>query len=225
MTIAISSRFTGPISSPSEQQTEAASQHRATGADEGASGISSSAVELTLSPEAHAALERLRSFSDETGIFESLGEEYMNNERELHDIRLSLWKRERAASQLQSLKERYSSLQAAEPKPAVELTGKAKEAALELAQKLGHKPWGDNYAFGHDGMIYSFRSDGTVWVNDGDVPTSAEAKQQVLSGLSKLISEMESDMRFDVDAAIERRDALLARQDEIRSSWTVLSEA
>jgi hypothetical protein len=240
MTTAIPSRFSGvPLSG---ERAAAATQYRAasrpsntpagaTNAAGDETESSSPAVEVTLSPAAREALEQLRSTSEKVQAFEARGEdgrsrieEYMDNQKELHEIQQGLWKRERAESQLLSLKERYDALLKTEPKPAVELTGKDKDAAWALAEKLGHKPWGDNYGFSHESLTYSFRSDGTVWVN-GDAPTSEEAKQKFLSSMSKRISEMGSDMLFDAGSAIERRDALLARQAEIQSSWTVSTEA
>lgn len=202
------------------------------------------AVQVDLSSEARALLQRLDASRETPAIvtdeesgrgrlderyerFSRLMEEMRSIHKELHgsgnprDGLISLqWNAKRAKEQLPSLIERYETLRQTEPKPAVELTGKDKDAAWALAKSLGHSPWGDNYVFVHDNVMYAFKSDGTVTTNDPNVPTSEESKRAALESMSRRISEYRGYSTVDIDAVSSRIDALNARLTEIRAEMS-----
>lgn len=199
------------------------------------------AVQVDLSSEARALLQRLDASRETPALvtdaesvrvrlderyerFSRLMEEMQNIHKELHgsgnpgDGLISLqWNAKRAKEQLPGLLERYETLRQTEPKAAIELTGKDKDAAWALAKSLGHSPWGDNYVFVHDNVMYSFKSDGTVTANDGNIPTSEESKRASLEWMARRISEYRGYSTVDIDAVSSRIDALNARLTEIRA--------
>jgi hypothetical protein len=96
---------------------------------------------------------------------------------------------EARAGILNWLNESYSKLQNATPVPAVQLTKEQVADVLKKAAPLGIDPSkigsADNYIFGIDGMQYTFKKDGTAWVNEAGVPTSEKQKQYALQEMSK----------------------------------------
>ncbi|WKA30939.1 hypothetical protein [Bradyrhizobium roseum] len=75
------------------------------------------------------------------------------------------------------------------PVPAVQLTEAQIVAILKKVAPRGidsSKIGGaDNYSFGDDGKIYTFRKDGTAWVHEAGVPTSEEQKEYVVQEANK----------------------------------------
>jgi hypothetical protein len=84
---------------------------------------------------------------------------------------------------LKSQKEDLDKWQNTTPVPAVQLTAAQIADVLKKAAPLGIDPskigGADNYIFGIDGVQYTFKKDGTAWMNEGGVPTSEEQKKYV----------------------------------------------
>ena len=92
-------------------------------------------------------------------------------------------------SMLQWLNESRTKWQNATPVPAVQLTKAQIADVLKKAAPLGIDPSkigsADNYIFGIDRMQYTFKKDGTAWMNEAGIPTSEEQKQYVFQEMSK----------------------------------------
>ena len=90
----------------------------------------------------------------------------------------------------------YSSLLNTKPVPAKELAGKAKEAAFDLLSDHGYSRPGTNQtvSFSVGNLLHTFKGDGTVWTNDGNVPTSEAAKRLLLNTLSRSINFAQQDL-------------------------------
>jgi hypothetical protein len=105
------------------------------------------------------------------------------------------------------------------PVPAVQLTQAQITAILKKVAPLGIDPSkigsADNYMFGDDGKIYTFKKDGTAWVNEGGVPISEEQKQAGIKGFAESIQQRSSRIvaptvsRADL---VAQRDALIGQQ-------------
>ena len=98
-------------------------------------------------------------------------------------------KRQRSKSMLQWLNESRTKWQNATPVPDVQLTKAQIADVLKKAAPLGIDPSkigsADNYIFGIDRMQYTFKKDGTAWMNEAGIPTSEEQKQYVFQEMSK----------------------------------------
>jgi hypothetical protein len=96
---------------------------------------------------------------------------------------------EARAGILKWLNESYTKWQNATPVPAVQLTKAQIADVLKKAAPLGIDPSkigsADNYIFAIDGVQYTFKKDGTAWMNEAGIPTSEEQKQYVLQEMSK----------------------------------------
>ena len=90
---------------------------------------------------------------------------------------------------LKRLDESRTKWQNATPVPAVQLTKAQIADVLKKAAPLGIDPSkigsADNYIFAIDGVQYTFKKDGTAWMNEAGIPTSEEQKQYVLQEMSK----------------------------------------
>jgi hypothetical protein len=99
---------------------------------------------------------------------------------------------ESRAGMLKWLNESRTKWQNATPVPAVQLTKAQIADVLKKAAPLGIDPskigGADNYIFAIDGMQYTFKKDGTAWMNEAGIPTSEEQKQYVLQEMSKSIA-------------------------------------
>ena len=99
---------------------------------------------------------------------------------------------EARAGMLKWLNESYTKWQNATPVPAVQLTEAQIADVLKKAAPLGIDPSkigsADNYIFGIDRMQYTFKKDGTAWMNEAGIPTSEEQKQSSLQEMSKTIA-------------------------------------
>jgi hypothetical protein len=75
------------------------------------------------------------------------------------------------------------------PVPAVQLSEEQIAAILKKVAPRGIDPskigGADNYVFNEDGMQYTFKKDGTAWVNEVGVPTSEEQKKYVVQEANK----------------------------------------
>ncbi len=104
---------------------------------------------------------------------------------------------------------------AATPVPAVQLTQAQITAILKKVAPLGIDPSkigsADNYIFGDEGMQYTFKKDGTAWVNEGGVPTSEEQKQGGIRSFSDAIQQIYSRI---VAPTVSRED-LVAQRDAL----------
>jgi len=100
---------------------------------------------------------------------------------------------------LKMTQDSYVKYQNATPVPAVQLTDTEIDAILKKVAPRGIDPSkigsADTYSFGEDGKIYTFRKDGTAWVNDGDVPTSEEQKVRALQSMANNIQFLTSYLR------------------------------
>jgi hypothetical protein len=119
---------------------------------------------------------------------------------------------------LERLKASYEKMRDTEPKPAVQLTEQQIEEILEKVKDRGIDPAkigsADNYSFSHEGMTYTFKKDGTAWVNESGVPTSYEQKRMALQGISEMQSFIETNFLQDRSGEradlVSQREALLA---------------
>jgi hypothetical protein len=100
---------------------------------------------------------------------------------------------------LKMTQDSYVKYQNATPVPAVQLTNTEIVAILKKVAPRGIDPSkigsSDTYSFGENGKIYTFRKDGTAWVNDGDVPTSEEQKVRALQSMANNIQFLTSYLR------------------------------
>jgi hypothetical protein len=100
---------------------------------------------------------------------------------------------------LKMTQDSYVKWQNATPVPAVQLTDTEIDAILKKVAPRGIDPskigGADTYSFGEDGKIYTFRKDGTAWVNDGDVPTSEEQKERALQSMANNIQFLTGYLR------------------------------
>ena len=69
----------------------------------------------------------------------------------------------------------------------------------------------DNYIFGYEGMQYTFKKDGTAWVNEGGIPTSEAQKQGGLRAMEESMRNMRGRIQ-DTSAA---RDNLIAQRNVV----------
>jgi hypothetical protein len=121
-------------------------------------------------------------------------------------------------SSLKMLHDAYDKMQNSPITPAVQLTDAQIAEVLKKAKPLGYDPakfsGADNYGFGMDGLLYSFKKDGTAWVNESGVATSVEQQQKSLASMTNMMAFIQSDMRDNGAARtdlIAQRDALLAQ--------------
>jgi hypothetical protein len=107
--------------------------------------------------------------------------------------------RDNAIGWLKNMQDSYAKWQNATPVPAVQLTDAEIDAVLKKVAPRGIDPskigGADTYSFGEDGKIYTFRKDGTAWVNEGGVPTSEEQKQLVLQTMPNRIQFLTDYLR------------------------------
>jgi len=107
--------------------------------------------------------------------------------------------RDNVVGWLKMTQDSYVKYQNATPVPAVQLTDTEIDAILKKVAPRGIDPSNigsaDTYSFGEDGKIYTFRKDGTAWVNDGDVPTSEEQKVRALQSMANNIQFLTSYLR------------------------------
>jgi hypothetical protein len=112
---------------------------------------------------------------------------------------------------LQRMKESYAHWQNAKPVPAVQLTDAQIADILKKVASQGIDPskigGADNYIFGYEGMQYTFKKDGTAWVNEGGIPTSEAQKQGGLRAMEESMRNVRSRMQ-DTSAA---REGLIAQ--------------
>jgi hypothetical protein len=102
--------------------------------------------------------------------------------------------------------------------PAVQLSDAEIDAILKKVAPRGIDPSkigsADNYSFGEDGKIYTFRKDGTAWVHEGGVPTSQEEKQRgyqaAIESMLYLSTKIEYPGVSHADL-IAKRDALVGQ--------------
>ncbi len=116
---------------------------------------------------------------------------------------------------LQRLKESYTHWQNAKPVPAVQLTDAQIADILKKVASQGIDPskigGADNYIFGYEGMQYTFKKDGTAWVNEGGIPTSEAQKHGGLRAMEKSMRNMHSRIQ-DTSAA---REGLIAQRNAL----------
>lgn len=100
-----------------------------------------------------------------------------------------------------------------DPVAPVELTGKEKDAAFDLALKK-KMPVGayDTVSFGHGEFIYTFYRDGRVTKNDGSTPRSENHKQLILETINNQIRIG----RYDLTQQEERLATRDFRMGELR---------
>jgi hypothetical protein len=107
--------------------------------------------------------------------------------------------RDNAIGWLKMTQDSYAKWQNATPVPAVQLTDVEIDAILKKVEPRGIDPskigGADTYSFGEDGKIYTFRKDGTAWVNEGGVPTSEEQKEWALQSMANNIKFLTNYLR------------------------------
>ncbi|WP_197427589.1 hypothetical protein [Bradyrhizobium retamae] len=106
---------------------------------------------------------------------------------------------ENVAGWLKRAQESYVKWQNTTPVPAVQLTAAEIADVLKKAAPIGVDPSkigdADAYIFALDGKQYTFKKDGTAWVNDAGVPTSEEQKQDVLAIMANDIRSLTDYLR------------------------------
>ncbi len=125
--------------------------------------------------------------------------------------------RDAMAKHLDSMRASYDKMATTPPKAAVALTEREINDVVKKAKALGLDPLGahpgDNYSFGFEGKIYTFKKDGTATVHEAGVATSKEQQQQALQSMADFIARATDPMHAVTaqrDALIAKRDALLA---------------
>jgi hypothetical protein len=121
----------------------------------------------------------------------------------------------RLADTIKMLQEHAAKWANTTPVPAVQLTKAQIADILKKVAPLGIDPSkigsADNYAFGYDGKIYTFKKDGTAWVNEGGVPISEEQKQAGIQGYADSIQQWSTRI---VAPSVSRED-LVAQRDAL----------
>lgn len=104
------------------------------------------------------------------------------------------------------------------PVPAVQLTEAQIADILKKVASRGIDPskigGADNYSFGYEGKIYTFKKDGTAWVNDSGVPISEDQKQLGIKGFAQTIQQASSKIHYPSvsrEDLVAQRDALMAQ--------------
>jgi hypothetical protein len=104
------------------------------------------------------------------------------------------------------------------PVPEVQLSDAEINAILKKVASRGIDPskigGADNYSFGEDGKIYTFRKDGTAWVHEGGVPISEEQKQRGYQAFQDTMLYLSTRIEYpSVSRAdlIAKRDALVGQ--------------
>jgi len=120
------------------------------------------------------------------------------------------------ASTIKTLQESAAKWQNTTPVPEVQLSDAEITAILKKVAPRGIDPSkigsADNYSFGDDGKIYTFRKDGTAWVHKSGVPISEEQKQRGYQAFNESILHWSSRIEYpSVSRAdlIAKRDALM----------------
>ena len=137
------------------------------------------------------------------------------------ELRMLDWREETnnsLASTIKTLQEDAIKWLNTTPVPEVRLSDAEINAILKKVAPRGIDPskigGADNYSFGEDGKIYTFRKDGTAWVHESGVPTSDEQKKRGYQAFNESIQHWSSKIEYpSVSRAdlIAKRDALMGR--------------
>jgi hypothetical protein len=120
------------------------------------------------------------------------------------------------ASTIKAMEQEAIKWQNTTPVPEVQLSDAEINAILKKVASRGIDPskigGADNYSFGDDGKIYTFRKDGTAWVHEGGVPTSEKQKQRGYQAFNETMLYLSTRIEYpSVSRAdlIAKRDALV----------------
>ncbi|MCF8481295.1 MAG: hypothetical protein K9H25_12745 [Rhodospirillum sp.] len=115
----------------------------------------------------------------------------------------------------------YEKLLTTDPVPPVELTGDAKAEAFDLARALGRKARGA-VIDPKTNKLYNFREDGSVWVQDADVPSNEDDKKAWLKSLQERIKSGSRTMdaeyaeKADLEKSLaEHNKSMAARREKM----------
>lgn len=119
----------------------------------------------------------------------------MEIRRQMVELNTTIKAHQLDREQLADLQADYKYYLNIKPVPRQELHGEEKEAAFKLLSDRGYARPGQDHtvSFSIDHTTYMFMGDGSVWTNDGRVPTSEAAKQGVLDTLSRRIGYGQQD--------------------------------
>jgi hypothetical protein len=131
----------------------------------------------------------------------------MHRRAELDKINFQLrmldWREETnnsLASTIKTLQQSAIKWQNTTPVPEVQLSDAEINAILKKVAPRGINPskigGADNYSFGDDGKIYTFRKDGTAWVHEGGVPTSEKQKQRGYQAFNESILYLSTRIEY-----------------------------
>lgn len=159
---------------------------------------SGSSAEQAQNPIAKAFASKLQEVAERRGITvpdgQSLDSAYLSDQIKLQGF-LRFFEGQK--DQLAARQTEYDRLSNMKPVPQQELTGKAKDAALELLSSRGFAPPGPNHSIGFavGNLYYHFYGDdGSVKTNEIGVPTSEAEKQTGLATLNRLIQFSQQDV-------------------------------
>ncbi|WP_424630716.1 hypothetical protein [Bradyrhizobium sp. SYSU BS000235] len=177
---------------------------------------SGSSAEQAQDSIAKAFASKLQEVADRRGITvpegQSLDSAYLSDQIKLQGF-LRFFEGQK--DQLAARQTEYDRLSSMKPVPQQELTGKAKDAALELLSSRGYVAPGPNHSIGFavGNLYYHFYGDdGSVKTNEIGVPTSEAEKQTGLATLNRLIQFSQQDVS---DIASLRGDELNRRIDDL----------
>jgi hypothetical protein len=142
-----------------------------------------------------------------------------HRQREIDQINYQLnrldWREETnksLASTIKTLQESAIKWQNTTPVPEVQLSDAEITAILKKVAPRGIDPSkigsADNYSFGDDGKIYTFRKDGTAWVHESGVPISEEQKQRGYQAFNESIQLWSSKIEYP---SVSRADLIAKR--------------
>lgn len=173
------------------------------------------ATVVSLSPEAWSALQpdRPELPQHEAPAPRDLGKIMEASRIEMELAKLDALDNARAANTetLHRFQATYTKLRDTPPKPAKILDEEGKERVLKLLEEGGLVltiPKDGTFGFGKDGVIYMFRSDGTVTAEEDGVATSSKVQQRSLARYADMISWQQNLLR---DTSSERAALLASR--------------
>lgn len=207
---------------PDHDTPDGAPRERATAPAPAGSGLDPLVVVVSLSEDALKLVPGQTSdsmgqpFADAVERAKSM-RAIMETRRQIAELNRHLKPSEFARAQLADYQAAYEQLQNTMPVARQELTGKTKDAALELLSRKGYARPGENQTvnFADGDLYYRFSGDGSVWTSKVGAPVSEAEKQAALVTLSRTIIYGQQD----VSALHSERDILHARRDALEAGY------
>jgi len=132
------------------------------------------------------------------------------------ELRMLDWREETnksLASTIKTMEQEAIKWQNTTPVPEVQLSNAEISAILKKVAPRGIDPskigGADNYSFGDDGKIYTFRKDRMAWVHDGGVPISEEQKQRGYQAFNETMLYLSTTIEYP---SASRSDLIAKRE-------------